>query len=159
MVRVQNLQFQQLKHTLQYAYKNSAFYQRLYDKVGLPPDKIKNFDDFAKLPVVTKDDLRKYNWEIPAVSQDKWIDISVTSGTTGTPIYLPWTKKDFQRLAKITSILHRTAGICRSDVVHLTYPLGAGMWIAGLHNWLGLYKNGVCSLRFGPGFTECRSRY
>ncbi|MCK4916605.1 MAG: hypothetical protein KAJ14_11390 [Candidatus Omnitrophica bacterium] len=151
---IRKKQFLKIKETVSYAYNNSKFYRRLYDNAKLSPDKIKEFSDFEKLPLVRRKDLHKYNWDIPAVSKDKWIDISTTSGTTARPIYLPWTKKDFLRLAQITYILHGLAGIRKKDLVQITYPLGMGMWIAGLHNWLGLYKKESCSLRFGPGFTE-----
>ena len=149
---IRALQFRKIKENVKCAYKNSMFYKQLYDKAQISTYKINSFSDFTRLPIITKHDLRKFNWDIPAIKKNDWIDISVTSGTTGEPIYLPWSKRDFQRLAYISSILHHTAGLNKKDIVQITYPMGAGMWIAGLHNWLGLYQNGICSLRFGPGF-------
>ncbi|MBD3264095.1 MAG: hypothetical protein GF375_03215 [Candidatus Omnitrophica bacterium] len=151
---IKKRQFVKIKQALNHAYKNSKFYRNLYRKNSITPKDIKNLEDFKNIPVVSRRDLYDYNWEIPAVSKNKWIDISVTSGTTRKPTFIPYTRGDLSRMAKITSILHNIAGIKRGDIVQITYPLGTGMWVAGFHNWLGLYNNNICSLRFGPGFTE-----
>ncbi len=151
---ISSFQLRKIKEAVEYAYNHSKFYKRLYKKAKISPDKIKKLEDIERLPLVTRSDVVENNWSISAISKSNWIDISTTSGTTGRPIYLPWSKKDFVRLSKITSILHKIAGITKEDIVQITYPLGAGMWIAGIHNWLGLYVNECCSLRMGPGFSE-----
>lgn len=156
IAEIKKFQLNKIKNIIKYARGNSLFYRKLYKARKIDPGRVNSFDAFGKLPVITKQDLRDNNWLMPAAPRFSWADISVTSGTTGKPVYLPWTKNDFGSLANITYLLHYTAGIKEKDTVQITYPMGAGMWICGLHNWLGLFKMGSCSLRFGPGYSDAQ---
>jgi phenylacetate-CoA ligase len=93
--------------------------------------------------------LAKRNDEFIAVPKDMWTDLVTTTGTTGKPIYIPFTKKDILRNAYFIAKKFLIFGLKKDDVAYITVPTEQSMWIGGLSVWLGCLKIGTCSLRAG----------
>ncbi len=83
--RIKKIQWQKIKKLLDHAYNNSAYYQQKFEKNKIHPDNIYSFKDFQKIPLLTKDDVRKNMDSIIAPNYDKYIPF-LTSGSTGIPI-------------------------------------------------------------------------
>jgi len=92
---LRELQWRKLKIILMSAYKNVPYYQKRFAKVGIKPDDIVVPDNLLKIPILTKDDIRKYSSELIAESSTKKIIDYHTSGTTGEPLVLYFSKEHF----------------------------------------------------------------
>jgi phenylacetate-CoA ligase len=129
----------------------SAFYQKHFK--GLNIEDIKSMDDFAKLPFTDKEDLREaYPLGLQAVGDEKIVRIHSSSGTTGTPVIIPYTRKDVEDWAVQFKRCYETAGITNTDRVHIT-P-GYGLWTAGIGFQAGAELLGAMTIPMGPGNTD-----
>ena len=137
-----------IKEAMRHA-KNGAFY-----KTRLPdPDDIRTMEDFEKLPFTDKDDLRQaYPLGLQAVPDEKVIRIHSSSGTTGTPVIIPYTQKDVDDWAVMFKRCFETAGATNMDRIHIT-P-GYGLWTAGIGFQAGVELLGAMAIPMGPGNTE-----
>lgn len=114
---------------------------------------INSYDDFKKLPFTEKEELRDaYPLGISAVDEKDIIRIHSSSGTTGTPIIIPYTKKDVDDWAIMFERCYRMAGITEMDRIHIT-P-GYGLWTAGIGFQNGAEKLGGMVIPMGPGNTD-----
>ncbi len=152
--KIRATQFNLIKKQINYAYKNSKFYKRMFDREGISPEDIKNLDDFRKIPITTKEDLRLHNKDFFAAPKEEWVDLLSTSGTTGDPIYIPQTKEDIYRVAKFGAQTLSLSGIEKKDTLHLAMPMSAWLWAAGFGFYMCFTTLGTTVLRFGPGFTD-----
>src|SRR5690554_4903291 len=92
---IERLQLERLKKIVNYAYENVPFYKKKYDQAGFNPDSIKTLDDIRRIPFTVKDDLREnYPYDLSAVHSDKLARIHASSGTSGKPTVVVYTKKD-----------------------------------------------------------------
>ncbi|MDR0914351.1 MAG: phenylacetate--CoA ligase [Oscillospiraceae bacterium] len=131
--------------------KNSEFYTKHF--AGIEPDDIKTYEDFLKLPFTDKENLRDaYPLGLCAVPEDEIVRIHSSSGTTGTPVIIPYTKKDVEDWAIMFKRCYETAGITQSDRIHIT-P-GYGLWTAGIGFQLGAELLGAMAIPMGPGNTD-----
>jgi len=120
---------------------------------GIKSGDIKNREDFEKLPFTEKDDLRgAYPLKLCAVSDEKIVRIHSSSGTTGVPVIIPYTKKDVDDWAKMFARCYLTAGVTKKDRVQIT-P-GYGLWTAGIGFQLGAELLGAMTIPMGPGNTD-----
>ena len=127
----------------------------LYQKklAGLDPDDLKTAEDFKKLPFTEKGELREgYPLGIQAVPDEEVVRIHSSSGTTGTPIIIPYTKQDVDDWAMMFARCYRLAGITSKDRIHIT-P-GYGLWTAGIGFQLGCELLGAMAIPMGPGNTD-----
>ncbi len=127
----------------------------LYQKklAGLDPDSITTPDAFAALPFTEKAELRDvYPLGVQAVPDTEIVRIHSSSGTTGTPIIIPYTKRDVDDWAEMFARCYRVAGITPADRIHIT-P-GYGLWTAGIGFQLGCEKLGAMAIPMGPGNTD-----
>jgi len=154
--KIKNFQWEQIKLSLNYANKFSPFYKKLFLKHKITPEKIKTYKDFLQIPLTTKDDLRKYNFQFFAVDKNKWVDCFSTGGTTGTPVYFPITKNDLSRTAFAEYRCLTIAGIKEQHIVQFNMPMSTALWGAGLSYYLGYQLIGSCVLRFGPSSAEAQ---
>lgn len=132
-----------------------AFGTPLYKKklAGLDPDSITTADMFTALPFTEKAELRGvYPLGVQAVSDEEIVRIHSSSGTTGTPIIIPYTKRDVDDWAEMFARCYRVAGITSSDRIHIT-P-GYGLWTAGIGFQLGCERLGAMAVPMGPGNTD-----
>ena len=114
---------------------------------------VKSQEDFEKLPFSSKDDLRNaYPLGIQAVPDEDVVRIHSSSGTTGKPVIIPYTKKDVDDWAIQFARCYEMAGITKKDRIQIT-P-GYGLWTAGIGFQAGCEKLGAMAVPMGPGNTE-----
>jgi len=131
--------------------KKSEFYKKHF--ADIHPEDIKTEADFKKLPFTDKDDLRDaYPFGLAAVSEERIVRVHSSSGTTGTPVIIPYTKKDVLDWAKMFKRCYEFAGITAKDKIQIT-P-GYGLWTAGIGFQLGAELLGAMALPLGPGNTD-----
>ncbi|MBP3866310.1 MAG: phenylacetate--CoA ligase, partial [Eggerthellaceae bacterium] len=129
----------------------SPFYAKKFEGIDLGD--VKTQADFEKLPFTDKGDLREaYPLGLAAVPQEKIVRIHSSSGTTGTPVIIPYTKKDVEDWAIQFARCYEYAGVTPSDRVQIT-P-GYGLWTAGIGFQAGCERLGAMAIPMGPGNTE-----
>lgn len=131
--------------------KNSEFYKNKFK--GIEAGDIKSKADFEKLPFTEKEDLRSaYPLGLQAAPEEAIVRIHSSSGTTGTPVIIPYTQKDVDDWAKMFKRCYEIAGITNLDRIHIT-P-GYGLWTAGIGFQLGAELLGSMCIPMGPGNTD-----
>ncbi|MDR3263723.1 MAG: phenylacetate--CoA ligase [Clostridiales bacterium] len=137
---------QSVKHA-----KNSRFYKKHF--ADIDAEDIKTYADFKKLPFTEKDDLRAaYPLGLTAVADEEIIRIHSSSGTTGTPVIIPYTRQDVDDWTEMFKRCYLTAGVTKKDRVHIT-P-GYGLWTAGIGFQSGAERLGAMVIPMGPGNTD-----
>ena len=120
---------------------------------GIDIDAIQSQEDFEKLPFTRKGDLRDaYPLGLQAVPEEEIVRIHSSSGTTGTPVIIPYTAQDVEDWAKMFQRCYEMAGITSSDRIHIT-P-GYGLWTAGIGFQNGAEHLGAMTIPMGPGNTD-----
>lgn len=128
-----------------------SYYGKMYREIGLTG--INSEEDFYKIPFSSKDDLRNaYPLGIQAVPEEEVVRIHSSSGTTGKPVIIPYTKKDVEDWAIMFQRCYEMAGITNKDRIHIT-P-GYGLWTAGIGFQAGCERLGAMAVPMGPGNTE-----
>ena len=128
-----------------------SYYGKMYREMGLT--EINSEEDFYKIPFSSKEDLRNaYPLGIQAVPDEEVVRIHSSSGTTGTPVIIPYTAKDVDDWAAMFKRCYEFAGITTKDRIQIT-P-GYGLWTAGIGFQLGAEKLGAMAVPMGPGNTE-----
>ncbi len=130
-----------------------GFYQKKFDGI----DVIRDQADFEKLPFTNKEELRDaYPLGIAAVPEEEIVRIHSSSGTTGTPVIIPYTKQDVEDWAELFKRCYEMAGITNRDRIHVT-P-GYGLWTAGIGFQTGAERLGAMVIPVGPGNTDKQLR-
>ena len=120
-------QLSKIKSAIKYSYNTSPFYRELFDKNNLKPSDIKSFSDLTKIPLTDPKDLAKNPKRFFSVSEDKFIKVFTTSGTTGKPKKAYFTKKDIDKIILSTAIGAKLLqGITNKDRIRLTFEVGYG---------------------------------
>lgn len=128
-----------------------SYYGKLYREKGITG--VACQEDFEKLPFSSKDELRNaYPLGIQAVPDEDVVRIHSSSGTTGKPVIIPYTKKDVDDWATQFARCYEMAGITKKDRIQIT-P-GYGLWTAGIGFQAGCEKLGAMAVPMGPGNTE-----
>jgi phenylacetate-CoA ligase len=147
------LQFKRLRSTLQHAYANSRVYRAKFDAAGVHPYDLRSLDDLAKFPFTTKKDLRdSYPFGMFAVPREQCARIHASSGTTGKPTVVGYTKRDIETWSDVMARSIRAAGARPGDMVHVSY--GYGLFTGGLGAHYGAERLGLTVVPFGGGQTE-----
>ena len=129
----------------------SPFYAKKFEGIDLST--IRTQEDFERLPFSEKADLRDaYPLGLQAVPDEQVIRIHSSSGTTGTPVVIPYTQKDVDDWADQFARCYEMAGITNKDRIQIT-P-GYGLWTAGIGFQLGCERLGAMAIPMGPGNTE-----
>src|SRR5580765_9028424 len=116
------LQLERLKWTLGHAYNNVAHYKKAFDKAGVHPDDLKALDDLPRFPFTAKDDLRQqYPFGMFAIPRDQVLRVHASSGTTGRPTVVGYTRRDLDNWADLMARSIRAAGGRAGDVCHIAY--------------------------------------
>lgn len=132
-----------------------GFYSRKLE--GVDVDEIRTQEDFEKLPFTWKGDLRDaYPLGLQAVPEEQIVRIHSSSGTTGTPVIIPYTAKDVEDWAIMFARCYETAGLTNMDRVQVT-P-GYGLWTAGIGFQAGAERLGAMVIPMGPGNTDKQLR-
>lgn len=145
-------QFQQIKEQIvRLASQEGSFYHKKFE--GIDVSAIQTQADFEKLPFTNKSDLREaYPLGLQAVPDEEIVRIHSSSGTTGTPVIIPYTRQDVQDWAEMFKRCYETAGITNLDRIQVT-P-GYGLWTAGIGFQNGAELLGAMVVPMGPGNTD-----
>ena len=149
---LQALQLERLKQTLEHTYKNVPHYQRAWDAAGIQPGDLKSLEDLRLFPLTTKADLREnYPFGMFAVPMDDIVRVHASSGTTGQPTVVGYTKQDIQTWAEVCARSIRASGGTRADIVHVAY--GYGLFTGGLGAHYGAECLGATAIPMSGGQT------
>src|SRR3954462_3959703 len=147
------LQLRRMKWSLRHAYENVAHYKKSFDAAGVHPDDLKQLSDLAKFPLTSKDDLRaNYPYGMFAVPMDKIVRIHASSGTTGKPTVVGYTKLDIRTLADVGARSIYASGGRPGMKIHNAY--GYGLFTGGLGVHYGAEKLGCVTIPMSGGMTE-----
>ncbi len=151
MMKMNDYQLETIVRSLSTIKERSPFYREKFKGIDLT--KIRSQADFEKLPFSDKNDLREvYPLGLQSVPDKDVVRIHSSSGTTGTPVIIPYTKRDVEDWAIQFERCYRMAGITEMDRIHIT-P-GYGLWTAGIGFQLGAERLGAMVIPMGPGNTE-----
>jgi phenylacetate-CoA ligase len=146
------LQLRRLKASVAASY-GVPHYKAKFDATGVHPEDIHTLADISKLPFTTKKDLRDtYPFGLFAVPKDQVVRIHASSGTTGKPTVVGYTKKDIDTWADIVARSIKAAGARPGDMAHISY--GYGLFTGGLGAHYGAERLGLTVVPFGGGQTE-----
>jgi phenylacetate-CoA ligase len=147
------LQLKRLQSTLRHAYANSPVYRKKFDAAGVHPEDCRSLADLAKFPFTTKTDLRdSYPFGMFAVPREQCARIHASSGTTGKPTVVGYTRNDIDTWSRVMARSIRAAGARPGELVHVSY--GYGLFTGGLGAHYGAERLGLTVVPFGGGQTE-----
>ena len=150
---LRQLQFDRLKSSLNHAYTNSSAYKQKFEAHGVHADDLTCLEDIAKFPFTTKADLREnYPFNFFAVPMEQVIRVHASSGTTGKPTVVGYTKKDIENWSALMARSIRAAGGNANDLVHVSY--GYGLFTGGLGAHYGGEHLGCTVIPMSGGQTE-----
>ena len=129
-MKMTELQFEMIKENLRQLTSKECFYKEKLKEFDI--EAIQSQEDFEKLPFTWKGDLREaYPLGLQAVPDEEVVRIHSSSGTTGIPVIIPYTKKDVEDWAKMFARCYEMAGITALDRIQIT-P-GYGLWLSLIH--------------------------
>ncbi|MDJ0945352.1 MAG: phenylacetate--CoA ligase [Kiloniellales bacterium] len=147
------LQLERMQASLRRAYDHVPHYKKAFDVKGVHPDDLKSLEDLAAFPFTTKDDLRvNYPFGMFAVPREQVVRIHASSGTTGKPTVVGYTRNDVEVWAQVVARSIRASGGRRGDKVHVAY--GYGLFTGGLGAHYGAEKLGCTVIPVSGGMTE-----
>ncbi|MDD6084847.1 MAG: phenylacetate--CoA ligase [Oscillospiraceae bacterium] len=150
-MEINEKQLEQVNERIQALINSDSFYGKKLEAAGIT--EVHTAEDFKKLPFSEKKDLRDaYPLGLMAVPEEKIVRIHSSSGTTGTPVIIPYTAKDVDDWAIQFKRCYEMAGVTNKDRVQIT-P-GYGLWTAGIGFQNGAEKLGAMVIPMGPGNTE-----
>jgi phenylacetate-CoA ligase len=151
--KLRDLQLSRLKRSLKHAYQRVPHYRKKFDAAGVKPGDLKTLADLAKFPFTAKADLRDtYPFGMFAVPMDKVVRIHASSGTTGKPTVVGYTKKDIDTWSHLMARSLRAAGARPGDKLHNAY--GYGLFTGGLGLHYGAERLGLATIPVSGGMTE-----
>jgi phenylacetate-CoA ligase len=146
------LQLTRLKWSLKHAYDNVPFYKTSFDAAGVHPYDLNDLSDLARFPFTVKTDLRdNYPFGMFAVPREKVARIHASSGTTGKPTVVGYTKNDLEIWAECVARSMRASGTRPGDIVHIAY--GYGLFTGGLGAHYGAERLGCTVVPVSGGMT------
>ena len=150
---LQDLQLRRLKWSLGHTYANVACYRKKFDEAGVHPSDLKELGDLSKFPLTGKTDLRdNYPFGMFAVPMDEVVRIHASSGTTGKPTVVGYTRKDIDTWSRVVARSIRAAGGTHKDKIHVAY--GYGLFTGGLGAHYGGEMLGCTVIPMSGGQTE-----
>jgi phenylacetate-CoA ligase len=150
---LQALQLERLQWSLRYAYDNVPHYHRAFDAAGVHPDDCTDLADLARYPFTTKADLREnYPFGMFAVPRDQVVRVHASSGTTGRPTVVGYTRDDIATWSSVMARSIRASGGRAGDIVHVAY--GYGLFTGGLGAHYGAEALGATVVPVSGGMTE-----
>ena len=150
---IKDLQLKRLKETVERIYSNVPYYKKKLDEAGVTPDSIKSLDDLKRIPFTTKDDLREnYPFGLFASPMKDIVRIHASSGTTGKPTVVGYTKNDLDTWSEAIARLACAAGATEDDIAQISF--GYGLFTGGFGLHYGLEKVGLAIIPASTGNTE-----
>ncbi len=150
---IESLQLARLKATLSHAYEHVAHYRKAFDAKGVHPRDLNSLADLARFPFTVKSDLRdNYPFGMFAVPRERVLRIHASSGTTGKPTVVGYTRGDLDNWADLGARSIRAAGGRAGDIVHVAY--GYGLFTGGLGAHYAAERLGCTVIPMSGGQTE-----
>ncbi len=150
---MRKLQGERLHKTVQRVYHNTPFYREKMQQMGITPDDIQTVDDIVKLPFTTKQDLRdNYPYGLFAVPISEIVRLHASSGTTGLPTVVGYTRKDISIWSEMMTRCLTAYGVSQSDIVSVGY--GYGLFTGGLGAHYGAENLGSTVIPMSTGNTQ-----
>lgn len=147
------LQGKRLHKIVEYVYHNVPFYRNKLQEMDITPDDIQTIDDIVKLPFTTKKDLRdNYPFKLQAAPQSEIVRIHASSGTTGNPTIVGYTRKDIGVWTECMARCLTAYGVTREDIFSVSY--GYGLFTGGLGAHNGVEMVGAAVVPASTGNTE-----
>ena len=147
------LQLDRLKWTLAHVYRNVAHYKRVFEKAGVHPDDLKTLEDLRRFPFTTKAELRdNYPFGLMAMPREQLLRVHASSGTTGKPTVVGYSRRDIETWADIIARCMRAAG-CRPGMLAQN-SYGYGLFTGGLGFHHGAERLGLTVVPVSGGMTE-----
>ncbi len=147
------LQLQRLRWTLRHAFDHVPHYRSAFDAAGVHPDDLKSIEDLSRFPFTNKQDLRdNYPFGMFAVPREQVLRLHASSGTTGKPTVVGYTRRDIDNWADLGARSIRAGGGRPGDIVHVAY--GYGLFTGGLGAHYGAERLGCTVVPMSGGQTE-----
>lgn len=150
---IKKLQLERLKKIVKRCYEQVPFYTKKFDEIGLKPEDIKTLDDVRRLPFTTADDLREnYPFGLFAVDNKEIVRVHGSSGTTGKPKIVGYTKNDLDNWTECLTRMICAAGVTPEDIVQISF--GYGLFTGGFGLHYGMENLGAMVIPLSSGNTE-----
>jgi phenylacetate-CoA ligase len=150
---LQALQLERLQATLRRVYQNVPFYWQLFDRLKFLPDNFKSLEDLKRLPFTRKADLRdSYPYGMFAVPLREVVRIHSSSGTTGKPTVVGYTRNDIQIWSDLVARFLTAGGVTKDDVVQIAF--GYGLFTGGFGLHYGAERIGASVIPVSAGNTQ-----
>ncbi len=151
--QIENIQLDRLQRTVRTVYERVPHYKAKLDNAGVRPSDIKTLSDVSKLPFTTKEDLRvNYPYGLFAVPMKDIVRVHASSGTTGLPTVVGYTKNDLTLWADLVARAIVAAGVTSDDIAQISFGYGLFTGALGLH--YGLERLGAAVIPVSSGNTE-----
>ncbi len=150
---IQALQHTRLFKTVEHVFHNVPFYHQRLKEAGIKPEDIRTLDDIRRIPFTTKDELRDhYPYGLLAVPFEKVVRIHASSGTTGKPTVVPYSRKDLDNWSELVARVLVSGGISEKDVIQIAF--GYGLFTGGFGLHYGAEKVGAAVIPISSGNTQ-----
>ncbi|HET6420313.1 MAG TPA: phenylacetate--CoA ligase [Geobacteraceae bacterium] len=147
------MQLKRLKSVIERVYNKVPFYRQSFDNAGIKPEAIKSIEDIARLPFTYKQDMREsYPYGLFATGMDDIVRIHASSGTTGKPTVVGYTRKDIDVWSELMARSFVSAGVHKGDIIHNAY--GYGLFTGGLGAHYGAERLGASVIPMSGGNTK-----
>jgi len=150
---LEQLQLERLRRVVAWASERVPLYRERLGRAGVKPEEIRSLADLRRLPFTTKADFRDtYPFGLLAVPMDEVVRLHASSGTTGKPSVVAYTRRDLDTWSEVMARTLMAGGVTRADVVHNAY--GYGLFTGGLGFHYGAERLGAAVIPISGGFTE-----
>jgi phenylacetate-CoA ligase len=151
--RIRRMQLEKLRKQVAWAYARVPWYRDRFDEIGIRPEDVRALEDVRRLPFTDKETLREtYPYGLAAVDLDEIARLHSSSGTTGKPIVIGYTRRDLDMWSDCVARLAAMAGVIRTDRVQMAF--GYGMFTGGFGLHHGCEKLGCMMVPAGSGNSE-----
>ncbi len=149
---MQTLQLSRLQKTVSYVYEKNPHYRKKLNELGLKPSHIQSLEDIKRLPFTTKQDIRdNYPFKLFTATQEEIVEYHATSGTTGKPVVVGYTRQDLENWKEVMARAFTAAGITSKDIVQNIY--GYGLFTGGIGAHYGAIRVGAGVIPISGGNT------
>lgn len=150
---IESLQLKRLQQTIERVYATVPFYRESFDKAGVKPADLKCLEDLQDFPFTLKQDMRdNYPYGLFAVPLEQIVRIHASSGTTGKPTVVGYSRRDIENWSELMARSFSAAGANRGDVIHNAY--GYGLFTGGLGAHYGAERVGASVIPMSGGNTK-----
>ena len=131
---LEQLQLERLQLTLNRVYRNVVYHQTVFDREGIVPEAVQSIADLGKIPFTDRQTLRAaYPYDLFAVPRREVLRLQTSSGTTGEPIVVGYTRNDIQHWTELVARILTAAGITRDDLIQISFDYGLFPGALGMH--------------------------